>query len=251
MEQGQILYHHRSKERIKDLGEVFTPEKFVKEMLNSLSSESEQALFWSDEDNIFFEPTCGHGNFVTEILQRRLPALYSKAKSKKIARPELYAIANAINTIWAIDIDRKNIEECRFRTLTVIMKFWTLVTDSTYTQVIRQNKTFFTHLICSVLWHVHENEALSALSDENKASISASQTSLGKKWLDHNKHRPIDFDLSWCGYFQECQKQKIKPLEYARSASFLDAYLNSGKVKGYEEISFVLEVLTYKERRTA
>src|SRR4051812_561909 len=98
---------HRSRERIKDLGEVFTPEKYVEDMLD-LFCKDKRGL-WADEDVSFFEPTCGHGNFVIAIYKRRVEAIYKKALSQQIRDPALYAVANAINTLWAIDIDSKNV----------------------------------------------------------------------------------------------------------------------------------------------
>ena len=56
---------HRSKDRIKDLGEVFTPESYVEDMLNLLSKDKRG--LWSDEDVTFFEPCAGHGNIVLPI----------------------------------------------------------------------------------------------------------------------------------------------------------------------------------------
>ena len=50
------LAHHRSRQRIQHLGEVFTPEKYVQQMLDMLGK-----LVWTSTDTVFFEPTCGHG----------------------------------------------------------------------------------------------------------------------------------------------------------------------------------------------
>ena len=66
---------HRSRDRIRSLGEVFTPEKYVFQMLDMLDR-----YVWSDIDTVFFEPTCGHGNFVVAIAQRRLKKAVQKGK---------------------------------------------------------------------------------------------------------------------------------------------------------------------------
>ena len=60
------IAHHRSRSRIRNLGEVFTPEKYVYQMLDMLDKS-----VWSSDNVIFFEPTCGHGNFVVAIVQKR------------------------------------------------------------------------------------------------------------------------------------------------------------------------------------
>ncbi len=116
-----IENYHRSRDRIRDLGEVFTPENFVNSMLSMLSKG--QKKFWEREDVLFFEPSCGHGNIVISILKKRLSALYDKAELSKIKNPELYSISNALNTLWAIDIDIKNVNHCRERVLAEFLGF--------------------------------------------------------------------------------------------------------------------------------
>ena len=64
---------HRSKNRIKILGEVFTPESYVEDMLNILSKDNKN--IWSDENIIFFEPNCGHGNIVIQIYKKRFDTI--------------------------------------------------------------------------------------------------------------------------------------------------------------------------------
>ena len=110
------LTHHRSKKRIRELGEVFTPDKYVHEMLDMLDS-----AVWSDTNTVFFEPTCGHGNFVISIIERRLKAFLEKGKKEK--KPKLYALANTLNNLWAIDVDAQNIELCRKRVWELAVNF--------------------------------------------------------------------------------------------------------------------------------
>lgn len=251
MDQETVLFHHRSKERIKSLGEVFTPDAFVNQMLDMLATGNDIEKFWSDETNIFFEPTCGNGNFVTGILLRRLDSIFTKAKRNKYDEPALYAIANSINTLWAIDIDKKNIDESRCRAMSLVLSFWSSSTNQSYKQIIKQNKNFFAHLICAIKWHIEENEALSALSDETIAGKSAGKTALGVEWIGKNHHKPLDFELSWCEYFNHCNKENIKPLVWNRAASFIENILSNQRIRGYEEFSFVLEVLTEKSSKSA
>ena len=62
-----IFENHRSRERIKDMGEVFTPDQYVQQMLALFNDK-----LWADENAIFFEPSCGHGNIVLPILEKRI-----------------------------------------------------------------------------------------------------------------------------------------------------------------------------------
>jgi len=72
------ILHHRSKRRIRNLGEVFTPRKCIEGMFDLLEES-----VWSDENIIFFEPTCGHGNFVVAVAERRFNAFFKKFKYEK------------------------------------------------------------------------------------------------------------------------------------------------------------------------
>jgi len=228
---------HRSKVRILELGEVFTPEQFVEDMLDLVSKGKKN--FWNNEDIVFFEPTCGHGNIVQSIYRRRLSALYKKALSNDVKNPHLYAIANAINTLWAIDIDSKNIEHTRSRILWLTFEFLKKELEiESEIVIIQKNQKFFSHFFCALLWQVHENEALSSLGTER----SAYTTKTGAKWLSANKHKSINFDLTWATYFSDCESQKITPLHLERSKRFLDSLL-SGAKRGYSEFEFAKFIL--------
>lgn len=244
---------HRSRDRVRDLGEVFTPESYVEEMLDILGKDKKN--FWSDEDVVFFEPCCGHGNIVLPIYRRRLEAIYKKAVFQgfgKTKEAPLYAVANALNTLWAIDIDPKNIENTRARILQETVKFLKeKLNISTTHSLIAKNKEFFTHVISAVKWHIDENETLSALSSEKTAKQNASLTKSGAKWFAQNGHNELDFDLTWVNFFESCEESKTIPLEYERSSKFMDAVI-SGRLKGFDEFNFakVIFVTSKNELRT-
>ena len=56
----------KSKKRVSDFGEVFTSEKEINAMLDLISNETDNI------ESTFLEPACGSGNFLTEILKRKL-----------------------------------------------------------------------------------------------------------------------------------------------------------------------------------
>ena len=60
------------KQRVADHGEVFTPEWMVEAMLDLVKGESERI------DSRFLEPACGDGNFLVQILRRKLAAVELK-----------------------------------------------------------------------------------------------------------------------------------------------------------------------------
>lgn len=233
---------HRSKERIKNLGEVFTPEAYVEDMLDLLAKDKRG--LWADEDTAFFEPCCGHGNIVLSIYKRRLEGIYKKALSQGNREAPYYAVANALNTLWAIDIDAKNVENCRSRVLFATLEFLKEKTNSKdYYALIGKKKDFFTHIVSAIKWQITENETLSALSSEKDAKASASLTKSGAKWFSKNGHHELDFEFTWASYFESCEESKTIPLEYQRSKKFIESIL-TGKVKGFDDYEFAKMVVS-------
>ena len=116
----------KSKKRVKKFGEVFTPEFIVKQMCDLCEPTISQV------DKKVFEPTCGNGNFLVEILNRKLnsvPDLYVKIKKQKNARSkkaqqEIYdfCLVLAISNVYAVDIQEDNVKESRERLKEIIYK---------------------------------------------------------------------------------------------------------------------------------
>lgn len=235
---------HRSKDRIRDLGEVFTPDSYVEEMLDLLAKDKRG--LWSDEEISFFEPCSGHGNIVLPIYKRRLEGIYKKAIAQglgKTSEAPLYAVANALNTLWAIDIDPKNVENCRSRVLSATLVFLKAKLEIKSDAVLFSKKRdFFAHVLSAIKWHIAENETLSALSNPEKAKASANLTKSGSKWFSKNGHQPMDFDLSWVNFHESCEATKTIPIEYERSVRFIEAVI-SGKLKGFEDYEFAKAVI--------
>lgn len=233
---------HRSKDRICEFGEVFTPEKFVDGMLDLLSRGKKN--FWANEEIVFFEPTCGHGNIAIPIFKRRLEAIFKKAENEGIKNPAFYAVANALNTLWAIDIDSENIQNCRTRILVMSLEFLKETTGiKSDFLIIQKNQEFFAHILCALRWQICENEALSALTHSSTALLKARQTRIGYKWFSVNGHKELNFDLSWVSYFQNCLKEKTAPLDFERSQKFISGILNSS-IKGYSEFDFAKFIIS-------
>ena len=102
---GQSLI--KSRERVSQHGEVFTAEREVNAMLDLVKSETERI------ESRFLEPACGNGNFLAEILRRRLNVLSSRYSRSRIDY-EFNAII-AVGSIYGIEIQMDNVEECRER----------------------------------------------------------------------------------------------------------------------------------------
>lgn len=96
-----------SKERVAERGEVFTSEREVNAMLDLVKQESERI------ESRFLEPACGHGNFLAEILKRKLSIVHNKYGKSQLDF-ERYGII-AVSSIYGIDIQKDNVEDCRMR----------------------------------------------------------------------------------------------------------------------------------------
>jgi hypothetical protein len=231
---------HRSKDRIKNLGEVFTPEEKVEEMLDLLGKK--KSKIWSDDEISFFEPCCGHGNIVLSIFKRRLEGFYKKSLKTYGKQAGLFAVANSINTLWAIDIDSENVLSCRSRLLYECVRFLRDKMNYKNTKIlVEENDDFFIHLVSAIKWHVEINESLSSLSDDLGALASASVTRSGEKWLKENGHKPMNFELSWVDFYNECETSHLEPLEYEKSARTIDKIIKrKGKISSEFDFAKVL-----------
>jgi len=96
-----------SKKRVADHGEVYTREREVNAMLDLVRQETLRI------DSRFLEPACGTGNFLIEVLRRKLNVVESRYKRSQ-AEFERYAFV-AVSSLYGIDILKDNIETCRNR----------------------------------------------------------------------------------------------------------------------------------------
>lgn len=115
----------KSKQRIADHGEVFTPEWLVDEMLDLVKDETERI------DSRFLEPACGSGNFLVEVLKRKLAAVelkYGKADFEK----RHYALLGVM-CVYGIELLTDNILECRANMLEIFADYLNLAeTDDSF-----------------------------------------------------------------------------------------------------------------------
>lgn len=97
----------KCKTRVSNHGEVFTHEREVNAMLDLVKQETQRI------DSRFLEPACGTGNFLAEVLDRKLEVVKNKYKKNQLEY-ERYAII-AISSIYGIDLLEDNVNECRNR----------------------------------------------------------------------------------------------------------------------------------------
>ena len=97
----------KSKERVRERGEVFTAAREVNAMLDLVKDETENI------DSTFLEPACGDGNFLDEVLRRKL-AVCKRRYGKSAADYEKMSFL-ACTTLYGVDIMADNVERCRER----------------------------------------------------------------------------------------------------------------------------------------
>lgn len=96
-----------SKERVKVHGEVYTNQREVKAMMDLLNDKN------LGIDATFLEPACGNGNFLEEILRRKLDLINPFNTDERIIRDGLIALSS----IYAFDIIKDNVEASKLRIL--------------------------------------------------------------------------------------------------------------------------------------
>lgn len=102
----------KSKKRVRDHGEVFTPAWLVKQMCDLLPPE-----MW-EKEKTFLEPCCGSGNFLVEMLSRKLERCRTRDDALK-----------ALGSIYGMDILPDNVEDSRRRMKMIWAAKWPMGED--------------------------------------------------------------------------------------------------------------------------
>lgn len=105
----------KSKQRVADHGEVFTPPWLVEAMLDLVKDETERI------DSRFLEPACGNGNFLVQILRRKLAAVELKYGQSDFERRH-YALL-ALMCLYGIELLPDNISDCRANLLEIFAEY--------------------------------------------------------------------------------------------------------------------------------
>lgn len=96
----------KSKDRVNKFAEVFTAEREVKAMCDLIPDD-----VWQNIDSTFLEPACGNGNFLVEILERKLNLCKNVEQGLR-----------ALKSVYGIDIQQDNVEESKQRLFDMFVK---------------------------------------------------------------------------------------------------------------------------------
>jgi Predicted helicase len=105
----------KSKQRVADHGEVFTPAWMVEAMLDLVKEETGRI------DSRFLEPACGSGNFLVRILQRKLAAVELKYGKSDFERRHFALFG--LMCAYGIELLADNIAECRENMLEILADY--------------------------------------------------------------------------------------------------------------------------------
>ncbi len=112
----------KSKQRVADHGEVFTAEREVNAMCDLVADECLRI------DSRFLEPACGDGNFLAEILTRKLDVVIKKYKRNPVDYEKNALLA--LGSIYGVELLMDNVQACRDR----LFKIW----DKAYTKSVKK-----------------------------------------------------------------------------------------------------------------
>ncbi len=132
----------KSKKRVTDHGEVFTNQREVNAMLDLVKHETERI------DSRFLEPACGNGNFLAEVLRRKLAVVDSRYSKSQIEW-ERYAVI-AVSSIYGVDILEDNAQECRERLFNIFNERYTAIFKNKCKDECRRSVKFL--LNRNILW---------------------------------------------------------------------------------------------------
>jgi hypothetical protein len=174
----------KSKKRVADHGEVFTPPWLVEAMLDLVKGETERI------DSRFLEPACGSGNFLVPILQRKLAAVELKYGKSHFEKRQ-YALL-AVMCLYGIELLADNIAECRTNMLEVLAEYLNLdETDELYRAAFR--------VLSQNLIH---GDALAMRTSEDRPITFAQWSYLGKGMFQRRDFR-LDVLTHMSGFAEE------------------------------------------------
>lgn len=132
----------KSKKRVADHGEVFTNEREVNAMLDLVKHETERI------DSRFLEPACGNGNFLAEVLRRKLSIVEERYKRNQNDWERNAVIA--VSCIYGVEILEDNAQECRERLFDIFDKHYNLLYKNKCKEECRRSIRFL--LQRNILW---------------------------------------------------------------------------------------------------
>jgi len=174
----------KSKQRVKDYGEVFTPDFIVNDMLDLVKNETERI------ESRFLEPACGDGNFLAPILERKLEVVKKKYKSSQVEFERNSLLA--VSSIYGVELLHDNVVVCIERLYKII--------DYVYSKIFKDkcNDDFKKSIRFVLSRNILQGNALDLKTSDGKEHIVFSEWSPANgssiKRRDFEYRELADFD---------------------------------------------------------
>lgn len=182
-----------SRKRVADHGEVYTAKREVNAMLDLVKEETERI------DSRFLEPACGTGNFLVEILNRKMEAV-KRQHAKNRFEYDL-ASAQAVSSMYGVELLPDNVETCQNRLMEQYL--------DTYRQ--HQSEDASPELERCISFLLHKNvlcgDALTMMQQDGTPITFCEWTFIGTA----GKVKRRDFEL--CELLRNVEYDKPKPGE--------------------------------------
>jgi N-6 DNA Methylase len=120
----------KSRQRVGDHGEVFTPAWVIEDMLDLVKPESERV------DSRFLEPACGSGNFLIPVLCRKLNTVRLRHGRNDFEKRH-YALFSLM-CVYGIELLSDNVAECRTNLLSVLVDFLDIAEANVWTRAAHE-----------------------------------------------------------------------------------------------------------------
>lgn len=154
----------KSKQRIRDHGEVFTPEHIVNDMLDLVRNETEII------ESRFLEPACGDGNFLAPILERKIEMVKKRYRSSQIEFERMALLA--IGSIYGVELLHDNVETCIERLYKIVDDVYTKIYKNKSKDDFRKSVRF---VLCRNILH---GDALNLKNPDSNKYLVFSEWSL-------------------------------------------------------------------------
>lgn len=152
----------KSKERVQQHGEVFTPKRIVNLMLDQPGIKEA----CEDLTTTFLEPSAGEGAFLVEILKRKLEMVASKFNSS-LEQYENFSLM-ALSTIYAVELLEDNAEKCTMNMYQIFVDYYRKIAES-YSKKTKDNIYKSAQLLIAT--NIIQGDFLTQLNNKNETLV--------------------------------------------------------------------------------
>jgi len=205
----------KSRNRVRDHGEVFTPDFVVNDMLDLVKNETENI------ESRFLEPACGDGNFLIKVLERKLKVVKRVYKKSQFDYEKNALLA--ISSLYGVDLLYDNVKEARDR----LYNFFLNEYKKLYKEKINSN--FLKSIKYVLSRNILQGNALTLKDNKENPIIFSEWSSVNGikiKRRDFNFVKIRNTELSRVGLFKNLDEESLspKPIKEYPPTNFLKLY---------------------------